>query len=176
VPAYRLAPGEGRYAGRDLLQAQAATLRGAVARIVEIEAPLHLDDLVARVAGMWDVRLGSRIRARIEAAIREAAAEGRLVLRGDFAWLPQGEARVRSRAGTKIPPERIAPEEVRAALLLVLGTGFGFALPALANEVRALFGYGRGTDALAEAVAAQAAALVAEGVVGEGSMGLTLRN
>jgi len=175
VPAYRFAPGEGRYAGRDLLQAPASQLNAAVARVVEVEYPLHLEDLLARVAGMWDVRLGSRIRARIEAAIRALAAEGGLELRGEFAWAPGGAARVRSRAGTRIPAERLAPEEVRAAILLVLGTGYGFPLAALANEVRALFGYGRGTDALSAAVEAQAAALLAENVVGHGSLGLMLR-
>jgi hypothetical protein len=113
-------------------------------------------------------------------------------VRGEFAWKPDdaweagrlgsagagkpgGGLVVRSRAGTRIPPERVAPEEIRAAVLHVLGTGHGFPRPALINEVRALLGYGRATEALAKAVEAQVGALLEEGVVGEGSAGLTLR-
>ncbi|MCC6191720.1 MAG: DUF3320 domain-containing protein, partial [Anaerolineales bacterium] len=182
VAAYRFAPGEGRLVGRDLLDAPASQLQNAVARVVAAEAPVHLEDLVARVAGLWAVRAGSRIRARILDAAQSAAAEGRLVLRGDFAWQPDNAwhpdaaLAVRSRAGTRIPAERIAPEEVRAAVLRILGAGYGFPRPALVNEVRALFGYGRASDTLTAAVEAALAALLAEGVVGEGSAGLTLRS
>jgi hypothetical protein len=184
--AYRFTPGEGRFAGRDLLAAPASQVQNAAARVVAAEAPVHVDDVVARVAGMWSVRVGSRIRARVLEALQAAAAEGRVVVRGEFAWKPDhaweadaeragGGLSVRSRAGTRIPPERVAPEEIRAAVLHVLGTGHGFPRPALINEVRALLGYGRATEALARAVEAQVRALLEEGVVGEGSAGLTLR-
>ena len=45
----------------------------------------------------------------------------------------------------------------------------------LANEVRALLGYGRATEPLHAAVEAQVGRLLAEGRLGEGSTGLTLR-
>jgi len=94
---------------------------------------------------------------------------------GDFVSAPGAAVAVRSRAGTHIPPERVAPEEYRQAILTVLGTGQGFSREQLSNEVRALLGFGRATEPLHQAVEAQVSALLAAGQLGEGSTGLTLR-
>ena len=82
---------------------------------------------------------------------------------------------MRSRAGMRIPAELVAPQEYRQAILTVLGNGHGFARADLSNEVRALLGYGRASEPLHQAVEAQVSQLLAEGMLGEGSAGLTLR-
>jgi very-short-patch-repair endonuclease len=176
LPSYRFAPGAGRYADSDILRATANQLRQAVARVVESESPVHLDDLVTRVAGMWSTRPGARIRRRILEVFDQAAATtGQVERRGEFAWKPGKPASARSRGGTRIPPERIAPEEYRAAALLVLQSGHGFTRAELKNEVRAILGYGRLNEEIDQAVEAQINALLNEGLLGEGSAGLRLR-
>ena len=174
LPAYQRAAGESRYTG-ELLRAPAAQLQRAVMRVVNTEAPLHTSDLAARVAAQWGTRLGARITARILDACAAAERDGLLRLRGDFVWGPSDEVQPRSRRGSGIPPERMAPEEYRAAILLLIDTGQSFTRPDLTNEVRALFGYGRATPALEASVAAQVDALLAEGIAGEGSGGITKR-
>lgn len=57
-------------------------------------------------------------------------------MRGEFVWKIGGEIRVRSRSGVSISAERIAPEEIREAVSLVLRDGHKFTKPNLTNEAR----------------------------------------
>ena len=172
---YTLTEGEGRYAGRELLAEPPATLATAVATVVETESPVHIEDVIARVAGMWDTRAGTRIQARIAEACMLAERQRLVERRGEFVWHPGREAVVRSRAGTRMPAERIAPEEYRAAIMMVLASGRGFARPALVTEVRSVLGFARTSAALDEAIGFALDALLAEGALGEGSTGVRLR-
>jgi hypothetical protein len=174
APPYRLAPGEGRYSS-DILEVPLSQVQKAILQVVEVEAPLHISDLVTRVAGMWGSRTGSRIRARVLEGCAAANRDGHLAQRADFVYRPDGAITVRSRANTRITAEHVAPEEYRAAIQLILNTGHGFTRAELANEVRALLGFGRANEALQQAVEAQVSQLLSEGHVGEGSAGLTLR-
>jgi hypothetical protein len=124
---------------------------------------------------MWDIRLGSRIQDRIEDACSRAARAGVVIRRGDFFYHGDNAAVARSRAGTRIPADRVAPEEYRAAVLAVLEGGHSFDADSLTTEVRALLGYGRMTPAIEEGVGAAVAALLTEQRIGEGPLGLRLR-
>jgi len=174
---YTVTPGEGKYGGSDLLAAPLGQLADAVVAVVTAESPVHEAELLARVAGFWGVRQGPRIQARIREAC--AAAEfGKLVeRRGDFLRSPAaGEScPVRSRAGTRIPAERIAPEEYRAAVLAVLGSGHAFSRAQLVTEVRTVLGYSRTGAVLDEAIGATLDTLLQEGKLGEASTGIRLR-
>ena len=44
--------------------------------VVETESPLHVTDLLSRVAGMWGVRARSRIQARILDACQAVEQDG----------------------------------------------------------------------------------------------------
>jgi len=172
---YTVADGDSRYADRDLLGEPPATLATAVACVVEIESPVHIDDVIARVASMWDTRAGTRIQARIVEACTLAERQHLVERRGDFVWQPGRPAVARSRAGTRMPAERIAPEEYRAAVMMVLESGHGFTRPALVTEVRSVLGFSRTSAALDEAISAVLDAMLAEGMLGEGSTGVRLR-
>ena len=172
---YKVADGEGRYAGRELLGEPPATLANAVASVVEVESPVHLDDVIARVAGMWDTRAGTRIHARIVDACAFAQRQHLIERRGDFLWNPGHEPVVRSRAGTRVTADRIAPEEYRAAVMMVLDQGRGVSRPALVTEVRSILGFSRTGAALDEAIGSVLDAMLTEGVLGEGSTGVRLR-
>jgi len=172
---YVAAEGEGRYADRELLAEPPATLATAVGSVVETESPVHIEDVAARVAGMWDTRVGTRIQARITDACALAERQHLIERRGDFLWHPGREVVVRSRAGTRMPAERIAPEEYRAAVMMVLGSGRGFARPALVTEVRSVLGFARTSAALDEAIVSVLDAMLVEGVLGDGSTGVRLR-
>ena len=74
-----------------------------------------------------------------------------------------------------IPAERIAPEEYRAAVIMVLERGGGFARPALVTEVRSVLGFARTGATLDEAIGSVLDAMLADGVLGEGSTGVRLR-
>ncbi len=154
APPYTVTPGEDRFAGQDILDAPRSQLVRAVTEVLENEAPVHATDLFTRVAGLWGTRLGSRVQARIQEACEAAERGGALQRRGDFYWSPEGTCRLRSRSGTRIPANRIAPEEHEAAVLAVLGTGFGFSRPQLIQEARSVLGFSRTGPHLDEAMGA----------------------
>ena len=143
-----------------------------------MEAPLHVRDLAARVVALWGYgQVGPAMMRRVRAVAEEGARQGRIRLREDFIYrVDETEAvAVRSRVGTKIPPERISPEEYRAAVLLVLRAGDGVERRALTNAVRSLFGFSRTGTNLDSHIGAAIEELLAAEIVGEGSTGLSLR-
>jgi very-short-patch-repair endonuclease len=159
-----------------LLDAPTAQLAQAILQIVEVESPVHFKDLAIRSATAWGTRAGSRITSRIAEIVQLLRQANRLELRGEFVWKPNGEFQLRSRSGTQIPAERIAPEEVQEAILQVLRAGkSGFTRPELVNEARAVFGFNRTGAALQQVINDAVDALLAKGLIGEGSLGIALR-
>jgi hypothetical protein len=126
---------------------------------------------------MWGQRAGPRIQSRIIEACQ--AAENREVIqrRGKFYWSISTPERVpvRSRFGTKIPADRVAPEEYREAINLILARGHAFSRHDLVKEVRALFGFHRTGAILDEAINREVDFMLREGKAGEGSTGIRLR-
>jgi very-short-patch-repair endonuclease len=176
VARYEMVDVTPRYAGTDILAAPQSLLLAALREVVDAEAPVHVDDVEARVAAMWGLaRTGSRIAAHIAHAMDAAAAQGILTRRGDFIWAPGGTVAVRSRRDTKIPAERIPPEEYREAALAVLRARGGLPRKELMGEVRALLGFTRLNAKLEEAIGAALDALLADGTCGEASTGIRLR-
>jgi very-short-patch-repair endonuclease len=172
---YGITPGEGRFAGSEILEAPLSQLVAAVTEVVAIEAPIHAAELATRVAGLWGSRAGPRKQARIQQACEAAERGGALQRRGEFLWSPDGTCRLRSRNGTRIGAGRIAPEEYAEAILAVLGTGFGFSRAQLIQEVRAVLGFSRTGANLDEAIGAAIDHLTQEGRLGDGSNGIRLR-
>jgi very-short-patch-repair endonuclease len=171
---YVTTPGEGRYEDRDFHTATLGDLTKAIVGVVETESPVHRIDVIARVAAMWGLRVGSRIQARIIQACDHAEGGKLIDRRDDFYWSVSclGKCVFRSRAGTKISGDRIAPEEYQEAILAVLEQGHAFARPQLVNEVRSVFGFSRTGAVLDEAINSAISALLARGELGEGSTGV----
>jgi very-short-patch-repair endonuclease len=173
--AYVVTPGERRYAGADLLEAPLSQRVQAVVVAVETESPIHEMDLITRVASMWGMRAGSRIQGRILDACGSAERSRVVQRRGQFFWNVAGVCHVRSRAETRIPAERIAPEEYQEAVLMVLAGGHGFSRSQLTTEVRSVFGFKRTGAALDEAIGGAIDTLLTQGKIGEASTGIRLR-
>lgn len=164
--------------GQDLNTAPASLISQAINEVVAVEAPLHTIDLASRIAARWGYdRVGPRMMRRIRSVIEAIAQQGRIFLREDFVFTAQSNENitVRSRAGTKIPPERIAREEYREAILMVLRAGNGLERKNLINTVRSLFGFSRTGTTLDAAIGAAIDQLLSEQILGEGSAGVSLR-
>jgi very-short-patch-repair endonuclease len=177
--AYRFAGGAGQYAGSEFLEAPSVRVTSAIVDVVNAESPVHIDDLTTRVAGMWSVgRVGSRIGARVVQELARAVKAGDVVLRGEFAWTPamargEVEVPVRSRAGTRISGERVAVEEIRAAIQRVLEGCRGLTHDELLSETRQMLGVGKGSVAPTFETTLQQ--MVQQGQIGEGSAGYAIR-
>jgi hypothetical protein len=150
----------------------------AVLLVIETESPIHRIDLLTRVANLWGFKAGQRIQERILSAC-DSAERGRVILRkGDFYWSisNDGECKFRSRAGTRIPGNRIASEEYEQAILAILSKGHTFGPAQLVNEVRTVFGFSRTGPILEDAINAAIDSLKRQGKLGEGSGGIGLRS
>jgi len=176
---YKFAKAPLLFSGQDLNTAPTSQIERAVNEVVAVEAPLHIRDLASRVSARWGYSVvGPSMMRRIRTVVEENAQKRKLFLRGDFVFArPAPETiTVRSRAGTNIPAERIAPEEYKAAILMVLRASDGLNRKALTNTVRALFGFSRTGPNLETAIGAAIDSLLAEHTVGEGSTGIKMRS
>jgi hypothetical protein len=148
-------------------------IRERIARVVEVEAPVHEELLMRRVLTAWAIeKLTAKPRARLEEEIAALAAEGKaLVRRGPFLWRPKEDpaafARVRGAAadGATRDAEHLPPEEVAAALARVLAQNLSLERGDLAKEAARIFGYARAGRAFLERVEEGIAALEARGAL-----------
>lgn len=173
---YRFATFQNFVPSQGLLEMPTNQLANIISHIVNIESPIHFDDLAKRTASVWGQKNGSRMSNRIAEVVRLLSQSNLLELRGEFVWKPNGELKMRSRNGTNIPAERIAPEEIQAVILAVLGAASGgFMRQELVNEVRAVFGFNRTGAALQQTIDNAIENLLAKSTIGEGSLGISLR-
>ena len=175
LPQYRIAESKGRSRKKELLDEQVQVIAEAVTQVATVESPLHFDDLVSRVAGFWGKKPGKRIIERIQQATELAATNNMVVRRGDFIFDANTTTQVRSRSEMKATPDRIAPDEYREAVLILLRTGETFPRDKVINETRALLGFGRTTAVLEALIDGAIASLLTDGLAGEGSNGIGLR-
>ncbi|MEQ8268677.1 MAG: DUF3320 domain-containing protein [Parvibaculum sp.] len=120
-------------------------MAGYVAKIVEIEGPIHLDEIVTRIRMLWGLaRAGSRIREAVERAIHAASQNGRI--RGEtFFTAPGQTVVVRDRslvASISLrKPEMLPPAEVELALMEIVEANFGAGRDDLIQAAARAFGF-----------------------------------
>ncbi|WP_102958224.1 DUF3320 domain-containing protein [Mangrovicella endophytica] len=101
-----------------------------VAQVVQVESPVHVDEVVARVRDAFGLqRAGARIQAAVEQGVERAVAHRGVVRDGDFLSLADAEAIVRDRrnalsAGLR-KPEALPPAELRVGILRIVTDNFG---------------------------------------------------
>lgn len=157
-----------------LLKSTDRQIKKVVSLIIDQEAPIHFNEIFTRAASYWGQKPGTKISARIRDVLQLMVREKLIKLRGEFVWKLHGKVRVRSRVNTGIPAERIPPEEIREAVLLILKDGHKFCRQGLINEVRAVFGFSRTGPNLRQSIDQIVEQLLSENRIGEGSTGIGL--
>lgn len=120
-------------------------MTGYVAKIVEIEGPIHMDEIVTRIRMLWGLaRAGSRIREAVERAVHAASQNGRI--RGEaFFTTPGQPAVVRDRSlvssASLRKPEMLPPTEVDQALTEIVEANFGAGRDDLIQAAARAFGF-----------------------------------
>jgi hypothetical protein len=152
-----------------------------VAEVVRVESPVHRDEVARRIMEPHGVsRLGSRIRAALDAAVETAAQRGLVEPVGDFLRAPgQRPADIPVRDRSALPAasrsiDLIDPAEVRAAIAQVISASFGIAAEALPAEVCRLFGFGQTSAPMRAAVEDALADMTTAGTVADRQGTLTL--
>ena len=132
-------------------------------RIVEIEGPVHEDELARRVARLaGSARTGSRIVEAVQRGLKLAKSSKVIVSDGAFLLAQGAEIKVRSRAQASPSlrkGEMLPPQEIAAAIGLAKAENGLMSEDELIMEVTHLFGFERTGPDLREAISAVASQL-----------------
>lgn len=147
-----------------------AKLAQLMHQAVELEGPIHFDELVTRMRTLWGLqRAGSRVRDALEQARQSLLADQALAAEGEFLDLPGRAVRVRNRAEVGSANLRridcLPPAEIRAAIALALRSSLGGQREELPAAVARLLGLSAVTAPVRELVLTQLDALHGSGAV-----------
>lgn len=152
----------------ELHDAPRGILSGLAEQIVEVEGPVHLDEIVARIRAAWGLkRAGGRIQTAIEQAVDVSARTGRLVRNGDFLSIPGRQATVRDRSSvistTLRRCEALPPAELERAVLDIVRTHFGATDDQVALAVSRAIGFKSTSSQLRTLIGDVVTAAIAKG-------------
>jgi len=136
----------GRPSPLELHDTPTSVLAELVDKIVAIEGPVHVEEIVVRVRVVWGLqRAGHRIQTAVEHAVDAALNARKIERRGDFLLSPGAVVVPRDRSKVSSlslrRPEMICPEEIDAALGSVLRDSFGATQDELIQSCSRLLGY-----------------------------------
>ena len=120
-----------------------AKLAEVVNDVVDVESPVHRDEVIRRIRDLWGVkRAGARIANAIQNAIVIAELHGKILIRGDFLWTAGDRLpTVRRRKGSlSTRMELICDEEIEEALNIVLRHQGTTSVDTLITQTSRLFG------------------------------------
>ncbi|MEO1237169.1 MAG: DUF4011 domain-containing protein, partial [Planctomycetota bacterium] len=153
-----------------------------VTKVVEIEGPVHRDEVVRRSADIYRVeRLTGKVSSLLESAVGDAVNAGKLSDDGGGFLTMVGDAaaqlagvRSRSDVGSSglRKPEMLPPTEVRLALREVVRVAIGVSREDAVIEASRLLGFASTRSSLREVMERELAGLVADGGVEERDGGL----
>lgn len=114
----------------------------AVMEVVEVEGPIHYDEVVKRVRTHWGLsRAGRRVQAIMKEAVKLTLMDGRIIRKGDFLYYKDDPIVVRRRKGKQpVKMDLISEEEIATAIDMVLKAQYATEPEELIREVARLFG------------------------------------
>jgi len=131
--------------GQELAEIPPANLVATLQKIVEVEGPIHREELYRAVATIHDTRATRRVRGVIDAATELAKRTGNISLGEDLFLRLVGKPHILIRLRVEpcpvTDPDLIPPEEIEAAVLLVLREQYGLKFDALPEAVSHVFGF-----------------------------------
>ncbi len=137
-------------------------------KVVEVEGPVHEDELVTRVRSLWELgRAGARVQDAVAKAVRALVVSKECLREQGFLTVPGARVPVRNRAGTVSPnlrkAEFLPPAEVREAVQRLVSAHHGARSEELPVAVARLLGFRHTSAALRGLVREQVARWVGEG-------------
>ncbi len=175
---YKMARLEIGFLRTPLHETPAGRLAQWISRVVDVESPVHFDEVILRIRKAAGVgRAGSRIRAQMRlGAVVGARRKLYRIDERDFLWRPEQEAAEVRRRDGDIPsslrnPSRIASEEIETALVHAVRVSYGIRSADAAGEAIRLFGFKRSGTKIAKRFRQVLEELVAQGtILREGSL------
>lgn len=126
-------------------------LAGWITEIVNVEGPVHFDEMARRMTEAAGVaKLGSRIKYTLTQATRYAVQSGQIVDKDSFLWPAEmNEPVIRNRASQSSTSKKlhyIAPEEMSLAIKYIVADSIAISPEAAVPLIAKLFGFARVTE------------------------------
>lgn len=140
--SFRVASG-----GHELHEVPPHRMAEFVRQVVVSEGPIHRNEIVVRVRGLWGLqRAGHRIQAAVEAGILAAIAQRTVSVQDtDFLDLPKRTPKVRDRSSASSlslrRPDYLPPSEIEVAILGLVRDNLGATLDEVTQFVARQLGY-----------------------------------
>jgi len=113
----------------DIHEVSPEYLAGIIRKIIEIEGPIHHDEIVIRVRMLWgQKRAGQRIQSAVDRGLAVASQEKAISFDGSFYLIVGAPIKVRDRSQASPSlrkPEMLPPIELRVAVMAVVEQNLG---------------------------------------------------
>jgi len=128
-----------------------------ITQIVEVESPIHIDEVARRIIECAGVkRIGNRIKKKVQSGINNAVIGKHVIKREDFLWKPPGDKiSLRSRGNLPSSSKRldlIAPQEIGLAIKYVVKICYGIDRDSIPSEASQLLGFQRTTENMSDQI------------------------
>ena len=153
VSAYKIASVNNTAYKDRLHEVAPITMADWIAQVVEIESPVHEDEVARRIVNSAGIkRLGRRIQAAFDSGQSAAVRKKSVIKKGGFLWKPNMRQPI-LRSRSELPSasrklEFIAPEEIEVAMVEVIKASYGIRKEDIPSEVCSLFGFQRVTRSM----------------------------
>ena len=147
-----------------------STIIGICIKIVQIEGPIHEEEVVNRVKALWGyARAGSRIQGTVKTGIHALLVNNQCVCEDGFLFIAGAPVLIRNRENVESSdlrkPEMIAPSEIRAAILIVIDLGHGATQKEIPTAVSRILGFKNTSAQLRYAVEEQIRKLEKQNII-----------
>ncbi|MDC4227117.1 MAG: DUF3320 domain-containing protein [Candidatus Manganitrophus sp.] len=141
-------------------------------RIVEHEGPVHEDEVVTRVRGLWELsRAGTRIQDAVAKGVRSLLVTKKCKREDGFLTIPDKPVPVRNRRDVSSAnlrkPELLPPVEIRAAILALIDTHHGAVREEIPVAVARMLGFKTTSGQLRATIEEQVSKLLRQGTIEE---------
>lgn len=141
----------------ELHEAPRGILSSLAESVVEIEGPVHLDEVINRIRDAWGLkRAGGRIQDAIKLAVQVAVKAGRLIEDGGFFSIPGRTPKVRDRSQVQSPALRrsdmLPPVELELAIMKVVRANFGATEEQICTVASRMLGFKSTSSQLRESI------------------------
>ena len=156
---------------QELHQVPSGHMATIIHRVVEIEGPVHRDEVIIRVRSLWGLqRAGGRIQAAVDAGISHAISQRKVELLDDVFLLIPGQAiKVRDRSEVESlslrRPDYLPPQEVDSAVRMTITENLGAKLDELVVCVSRKFGFRSTGSQLREVIARRVDRMLQSGML-----------
>ena len=174
IPTYKICETMEANFSVDLHKTPIGEITRALVQVVEVEGPVHLDEVIRRLRTCWGLkRSGKRVKSVIQEAVDLAVLDGQIYQKDNFLYLTGGTIRVRER-GMEIPAKMdlISSEEIDEAIRMVIREQFATAPDELVKQVSRIFGFKVARGATATRIKEVVDELITEGMLEEHADGM----